>query len=234
MPIPCYLALTEREFSHIPSIPENCAWMACHFSGYSTGLSNLPRQLPPGSMVIVNDLIPVCGHDPERILAQLLMLLEQVQPVGFLLDLQRPGEAQTRQIAKVLTEGLPCPVGVTPEYAKSLDCPVFLEPPPLYVSLETHIAPWRGREIWLEATFGFQRLTVTEAGCQIETVEEHTLQESALFDEALCCSYHVHKDGQSATFTLRRKREELEKLLLQAEALGITRAVGLYQQLGSM
>jgi hypothetical protein len=37
-----------------------------------------------------------------------------------------------------------------------------------------------------------------------------------------------------AVFTLGRTWEDLQKLLAQAEELGIQKAIGLYQQLGSM
>lgn len=233
MPIPCYLALTETEFSQISSVPENCAWMACHFSGYSTGLSGLPRQLPPGSMVILNDRMPVCGHDPQRILEQLTELYHRLQPSCFLLDLQRPPEEESRQIAQVLTEGLPCPVGVAALYACELSCPVFLEPPPLYVSLETHIAPWEGRELWLEAACETQKLTVTAAGCQIETAEDAPPDDLCFVHQELCCSYHMEVTEDAAVFTLRRGNTELDMLLEQAQQLGIRLAVGLYQQLGN-
>jgi len=50
-------------------------------------------------------------------------------------------------------------------------------------------------------------------------------------DPALCCRYHIRVGENSAIFTLWRDWECLEMLLEQAEKLGVTRAVGLYQQL---
>ena len=83
MAIPLYLAMTAREFRICKTVPANMAWMACHFSPYGTGLSNLPTSLPPGSMIILNDRTPICGHDPELIAAQLKELLKSCMLPAF-------------------------------------------------------------------------------------------------------------------------------------------------------
>ena len=49
------------------------------FFPYSTGLSNLPKALPPGSMVILDDITPIHGHDAEAIAAQLRPLVEALR-----------------------------------------------------------------------------------------------------------------------------------------------------------
>lgn len=231
MPIPCYLALTAAEFAKTDLLPEKIAWMACHFSCYGTGLSNLPESLPEGSMIILNDRTPPDRHDPGRILAQLSELAEKLQPDGFLLDLQRSDMALNRQIAQVLAEGLPCPVGVTAEYAKDLDCAVFLEPPPLHMALTDHIAPWTGREIWLEAATETRHYRITQTGCTMEDAENTPLPEPVFGEAAAFSRYHTELLEDAAVFTLQRAKEDLDALLAQAQ--GITRAVGLYQQLGT-
>ena len=42
MAIRQYLAMTAAEMTQAGSLPRHAAWMACHFSPYSTGLTNLP------------------------------------------------------------------------------------------------------------------------------------------------------------------------------------------------
>ena len=78
MPLPIYLAMTAAEFRQNPAISGKIGWMACHFSPYGTGLSNCPTELPPGSMLILNDRTPVCGHDPALIAAQLAEMATQL------------------------------------------------------------------------------------------------------------------------------------------------------------
>lgn len=231
MPIPCYLALTGAEFANTDTYPEKCGWMACHFSCYSTGLSNLPQSLPAGAMVIVNDRTPIYRHDPQQILEQLAALAARLKPDCFLLDFQRADVPLTSQVAALLSTQLPCPVGVTASYARDLDCPVLLEPPPLHMPLATYIAPWQGREIWLEIAPETMDYTVTPEGCRITESQMQVLPEPAFFEENACCRYHMAQEEAAVIFTLQRSDAELDALLTDAAALGISRAVGLYQQL---
>lgn len=230
MPIPCYLALTAAEFAMTDQLPEKIAWMACHFSCYGTGLSNLPQQLPAGSMIILNDRTPADRHDPLRILEQLLELEEQLQPDSFLLDFQRCGMSQNQEIAQALVEGLHRPIAVTAEYAADLPCAVFVEVPPLHTSIANHIAPWMGREVWLELASETRQYTVTSVGCMITDQENHPLPDPVFTENDLFCRYHTELAEDAAIFTLQRTQEDLNALLKNAS--GITRAVGLYQQLG--
>ena len=52
MAIRPFLAMTAAEIQGTETLPPKTAWMACHFSPYSTGLSNLPKALPPGLSLI--------------------------------------------------------------------------------------------------------------------------------------------------------------------------------------
>ena len=231
MPIPCYLALTAAEFANADRLPEKIAWMACHFSCYGTGLSNLPDSLPAESMIIVNDRTPAYRHDPERILAQLLELEEQLQPGCFLLDFQRCDMPLNHRIAQTLVQGLNRPVAVTAEYAGDLECAVFLEPQPLHMSIADHIAPWAGREIWLELAPETRKYTITTEGCTVTDVENQPLPEPVFTEGALFCRYHTELLDDAAIFTLQRTGEDLNAMLEKAS--GITQTVGLYQQLGN-
>ena len=232
MALPCYLAMTAAEFGAAQTLPERIAWMACHFSSYGLGLSNSPQQLPADSMVILNDRTPVHGHDPTLITQQLSELLEALHPSCFLLDLQRPDVQETAVIAHSLVKSLSCPVGITQHYALELDCPVFLPPPPLHVPLQTHLAPWKGREIWLELALEGETVTVTAEGAQVEPTAPLPLREPVFEDTLLHCRYHTAVTEDRAIFSLLRDNEHLSGLLDEAETLGVTQAVGLYQQLG--
>lgn len=225
MPSAFFLAQTAAEIRQ--QLPKNTqkAWMACHFSPYGTGLSNLPEQLPEGSMVIVNDRTPVAGHDPQRIASQLAQLVQAGNIGHVLLDFQRPGEAQTVAIAKAIVGGLACPVGVSELYAKDLQCPVFLPPLPLHMPLADYIAPWKEREIWLELMPDCAAYTVTENGCT-KTACDAT-GTFPHFDAQACCRYRTEVLADAVRFTLVRGAEELEQLRNRTE---ISCFVGLYQQ----
>lgn len=231
MALPLYLAMTAAEFAGCASMPEHPAWMACHFSPYAAGLSNCPKMLPEGSMLILNDRTPICRHDPEVICRQLLELAQACSPQALLLDLQRPGYAVSAALAKKLSEGFPCPVGVAEAYAGDLSCPVFLPPCPVDMALEDHIAPWDGREIWLDIAPQSISITLTEAGAQ-EAEEVRPQDAYPHFYEKFCCHYAIEPAEDSVTFHLTRNMDSIAKLLKIAEDLGITRATGLYQELG--
>lgn len=232
MAIRCYLAMTAGEIVASPALPPHPAWMACHFSSYSTGLSNLPRELPEGAMVIVNDRTPVQGHDPAVVVSQLQALDKTWKPAYFLLDLQRPADPQTAQIVGAVVDAFGNRVGVSEIYAEGLDCPVFVGACPLRVPLSKHLKKWAGREIWLEAALEAETVTVGEDGSRIEPAILQELGEPAFFDDDLCCRYRTELLGHRAVFTVQRDQAELEKLLDAAEKLGVKLAVGLYQQLG--
>ena len=225
-----FLAQTCAEFAQCEEKPKKIAWMACHFSPYGTGLSNLPTALPEGSMLIVNDRIPVCGHDPVRIVQQLNAAVSDFSCCAVLLDFQRPNSDKNQQVAQAVLDGLSCPVGVSHLYAKAFDCPVFLPPPELDVPLDQHLAPWDGREIWLEAALDMAQFTVTEKGCASLPLPYSPPDSDLYKDVDICCSYRCDIRPDAAVFTLWRTPEDLENLLTKATNAGIHRTVGLYQQ----
>jgi len=233
MEITGYTAMTAAEFQSATHLPARFAWMACHFSCYSTGLTNLPQTLPQNSMVIVNDRTPVHGHDPEVIARQLCELYEQQKPACFLLDLQRIENQETREIVKTLINALPCPVGVSLPYAEGLNCPVFLPPPAIDCPLKAHLEPWSQREIWLEVAVDAQTATVTEAGCIFAPVSPVPLEEPFAFDKEVYCHYRIDQKPDAVVISLLRGKDALQTMLPEAFHLGITTAVGLYQQLGA-
>ena len=227
MAIPLYLAMTAAEFSYCTVYPERPAWMSFQFSPGGRDLSNLPAGLPAGSLLILDDQIPPDGHDKGRIRQQILEYADRFQCSGVLLDFQRPDDPETAEIAATLLS-LPCPVCVSDIYAKDLDCPVFVPPCPLITPLGTHLAPWDGREIWLEVALDSVIYRVTETGSEVHPFSSE--MPLHLYDEGLSCRYRIDLAADHILFSLQRTRTDLDTLLASA-SLGITKAVGLYQEL---
>lgn len=231
MEIVLYLAMTAAEFRENSGAYPHTAWMACHFSPYSTGLSNLPSHLPKGSLLILNDRTPVFGHSPERIAQQLEEAAAQLECDGVLLDFQRPGEPEAQAVAAAVA-ALSCPVAVTPQYAKDLNCAVFLPPVPLTTPLQEYLAPWQGREIWLEAATDYECIRVGKDGSRQIPHEETDLPYPHV-DRNLHCKYRMEVKEDHIDFHLCRDKAQLTALMGEANRLGIHRFVGLYQQLGA-
>jgi len=229
MKIRRYLAMTAAEIASFPLPQEVCAWMACHFSPYGTGLSNLPPALPRGALLILNDRIPICGHDPERIAAQLRQTVEALSCSGVLLDFQQE-HPELLPLAEYLTTVLPCPAAVSDRYATKLDCPVFLSPCPHHASLAEHLFPWAGREIWLDLAVDAEVLTLTGTGATIIPLPLGELPTDGHQEEGLHCHYSIETEADVARFTLWRTREDLDALAQEAENLGVTALIGLYQE----
>ena len=232
MPLPVYLAMTALEIATDP-LPENLAYMACHFSSYGCGVVDFPTQLPPDSLLILNDRIPVWQHDPSLVARQLGEAAERLGCCGVVLDFQRPDNPQAAAIARQIAQALPCPVAVSENYAQELGCAVFLSAPRPSRRLERHMAPWAGREIWLEGALESEQITLTAEGSSAKPIPFTMPLESSHRDLGLCCTYHIEVTEQAAVFTITRAEEDLRALAGQAEQLGITRMIGLYQQLGA-
>lgn len=230
MAIRPFLAMTGAEMRNFPHDSQGICWMACHFSPYGLGLSNLPQVLPPGSLLMVDDITPIRGHRPDIITTQLVEAVNRLGCAGVLLDFQRPESEATAALAAQLIAALPCPVAVSDLYARNLDCPVFLSAPPCHVPTKEHFAPWQGREIWLELSTGAELLTVDQHGCQTEALPCPP-DGGGFEDRALHCHYLTEVREDAAAFTLWRTHEDLAELLKAAENSGVTTAVGLYQEL---
>lgn len=230
MAIPLYLAMTGMEAIYASVMPPKMAWLSCLFSPYSMGVSNLPKQLPPDALLILSDRTPIYGHDPHLIRSQLEEVITRFSCSGLLLDFQMPGSDELKKLAKFLLE-LPCPVAVSEAYARDLPCPVFLPPVPPDTTSESYLSPWSGREIWLEMALDVMAVEVTEQGIRRREALAYELPSAPFYDEALCCHYGITVSDR-ITFHLQRQRSDLDTLLARAEASGVTKAVGLYQELG--
>ena len=227
MGILCNPATTPRELAR--GCPPAPAWMACHFEG--RGLRDLPRRLPPGSLRILDDSTLPEDPDPERIGDQLTRCIRALSCAGLLLDFESPEDPALRAVAVYLDKVLPCPVALPDTWGQITQGPVFLTLLPPHSSLAAAAAPWQGRELWLELGPAAEVITLTAAGAEISPVTE-PLPPCPFRDPELCCAYGITCGKEEAVLTLSRGREELRALLHQAEDLGFTSAVGLYDEIG--
>ncbi len=222
-----FLAQTSGETKK--QLPEKLAYMALHFSPYSTGLSNLPLDLPKSSILLLDDSMPPENHDPQLVSEQLVQLVNQFSPTGVLLDFQRPVTEKLKAMASYIVKALPCPVGVTELYARDLGCPVFLSPPPANKGLEDYLTPWLKQGIYLEIAPDCIEITVTEKGSKASQI--YPVQDLPLVDKRLHCHYQVEVSPDKAVFTICRNKEDLVALVQEAESLGVLGCVGLYEEL---
>ena len=228
-----FLAMTAAEIRKNIILPEKSAWMACHFSPYGRGLSNLPRFLPEGSLLMVDDITPLRGHDPEIITQQLIHCTESLNLQGILLDFQWPNDPEIAELVRCLSKSLPCPPAVSEAYADAAELPVFASPVPPSVPLREHLAKWEGREIWLDISTWGEDLLLSEEGCSASPISSWDLQESGFPDNTLHCHYKAELTENAARITLWRTWDDLSALLEEADSLGVKAAVGLYQELQS-
>ena len=223
--------MTPQEMTSAPSLPRNAAWMACRFSPDSTGLSHIPDALPPGAMLILNDRFPCRSHDPVRIAEEMAAAVERLNCGSVLLDFERKPSKETEAIANALLEALSCPLAAPPGFAADSDCGIFLPPCPLRIPLAEYLHPWQGRDIWLDVTAQQQTITVTRKGmtCSVPAPPD---RQGGILDELLLCRYITEVSEAEVRFTLFDTPETLKMKLEHAAELGVSRAVGLYQELG--
>lgn len=232
MAVRCDLAMCAGEFLRSQGRVHGGAWMACHFSPHGDALTNVPRALPAGTLLIIDDSTPMCAHDATRIAEVLASAVDASKCGGVLLDFERPPTQETRALVRRLVDTLSCPIAVPQSYATS-GCAVFLAPVPPDVPIERHLAPWRDREVWLEIAPSALTLTLTPQGCTRQAGAPQ-LQLGWHSDTRLCCHYAIQKCKDGVRFYLTRTGEDLRALMAQAEAIGVTRAVGLYQELAGI
>lgn len=230
MAIKAYLAMTGAEFENASLLPPRVGWMACHFSPYTTGLSNLPETFPEGSVLMVNDVTPIHNHDPKTIAEQLTQCVQQFRCSAVLLDFQRLPNEECTVLAAHLLEALPCPTVMPEVLGKEFNCPVFLPPCPLHRPLQQHIQPWKDREIWLETALERTKLTLNKSGITSEPMIHIPEQSSVFEDTNLHCHYSIHEETQEVHFHLWRTIEDHSAFLQQAQDLGIKNTIGLYQE----
>ena len=234
MVITPFLAMTAAEMRNISDFPPKLAWMACHFSPYGPGLSNVPERLSSQAMIILDDSTPFREHDSGIIIRQLWELVKNNDCSGVLLDFQRPGNPEAAALALCLSQELPCPVIVSEFYAKDLLCPVCLPPVPLFTEPDQYLVPWKGRDIWLEISPEGMHLTLSEQGCEAAPLPSPDRNRKGFADKTLRCHYTIETNEKSAGFTLWRNADDLEQLLEDTHRLGVTEFIGLYQEFSQL
>ena len=219
-----FLAVTARELETVR--PKRTAYMACHFSAGGTGLSTMPRFLSKGSILLLDDSMPVQGHDPQTVARQLNELAAKFSLLAVLLDFQRPPTAESSKMVSAILGKCSCKVAATPPYAKE-GVPVFLPPPPPNKPLAEYLKPWS--EVFLELAAEGLEITVTKEGSRFSSV--YPTSPLPLEDKRLHCHYGVTVSPGKAVFTLGRAKEDLAALAKEAEELGVLGTIGLYQEL---
>lgn len=228
MAIERFLAAVPAEIRESQGRLSPLAYMGCHFSPWGQGLSNLPTDLPRGSLLLLDDQTPIRGHDPQLVRGQLAKVVDTLDCHAVLLDFQRPVTVEAAAMAQTLAGSLPCPVAVSAPYAAGLSCPVCLPPVPCHVSVKEHLAPWQGRDIWLELSLGGEEILLTSRGAEILPLS--TAPGEGFSDPALHCHYTLSLSENQARFSLWRTWEDLADLEKEAEGLGVTRALALWQE----
>lgn len=232
MAIQRFLGVMEAEMDGISPMPENVAWMGCHYSKESGKICGLPPVLLAGSMVVLTDEVAFLEADHGTLCGQLWGAVGALSCRYVLLDFQKPVCEEAVCFAEKLAASLPCPVILPAALGGRLDGPVFLPPVPLDVSLPNYLAPWAGREVWLELALDGLEIRLTNSGARSSYLP-HPLPFSASHrDERLHCHYNIETAPDAVCFNLRRAREDVEALVTEAEGLGVTGCVGLWQEFG--
>ena len=199
---------------------------------YLAGLNPEIRSIPhPALLMLDRDTLPPAGVLPvitdfhpltEEALDRLCRLAASWDRA--VLDFEGP----PTPAAQALPGRLPCPAAAPPGYG---DGPVFLPPAPLHVPLENYLAPWQGREIWLEAALQQQTVTVTGEGIRVDPAIPAD-QDGGYYSRELCCRFTQEIREDRVIFTLFDTRQTLSDKLDRAQELGVHAALGLYRELG--
>ena len=233
MVLPLILAMTQSEIGAVSKLPHKIAWMSCHFCACTEGIANIPEALPVGAMLILTDRESCSGHSPDLAARQLQDTVSRLRCESVLLDFQRPWCAESGVMVRAIAAALPCPVAVTEAFAKETDGPVILAPAPAHLPLAAYLRPWKEREVWLEAALCQETITVTKEGVSYAPVFPTQALSGGFHDRKLHCRYRTSVSPDCISFTLFDTPETLAEKLEAARSLGVSRAVGLYQELGT-
>ncbi len=236
MKIQFYLAMTAQEMASCSHLPPAPGWMACHFSPYGVGLTDLPQQLPPGALLCCDDRIPILRHDPDLVAEQLTQTAKSLACGGILLDFQILQQPLTAKVVRAVCAKASCPVAVTPGYAAQSTGPVLLPPPKLWEPFSQTAKPWKKRELWMELAPQAAKIQVTSTGATFLPLAQAPAPNPSIdqTDQALCCQYRLELEPEQANFFLWDNAQTLTQKQHLAEKLGVTTLVGLYQQFSAM
>ena len=228
MAIVRYLAMTGAEFCSCTQYPPHIGWLACHFSPSGVGLSNIPKVLPAGSLLIVDDSLPFIDHDPELICDQLQQAIGKFGLSAAVLDFQRGHNPHLQSLTALLQSKLPCPVFAPPDYVQS--GAVFLPPCPLHTPVDRYLKPYQGRQILLDTTPFSEIIHVTQHRADYQAISPLPFEGNYHWDYRLYCHYEIATDGNCVSFTLQRNRESFNEWSAYVESLGVIAMIGLDQE----
>lgn len=227
MDLSIYLAFASAELGAMHSYEGKTAWLGCQLSPYSSGITHHPASLTHCDMLILTDETPPGDHDAKIIAQELMAEASALSCEKILLDFQRKPSEESLQIVDSILKVSSLPVGVTAGYAKDFSCPVFLSPPPLWTPLSEHLEPWKDYEIWLEFAPESSRVTLTTEGCFYSP--SAPLATYPLTSKQLHLDYKTELKETQVNIHLHRSISHMESWLLEAQALGVHSAIGLYQ-----
>lgn len=225
-----YFAMTPDELRQSTSLPGPIGWMACHLDSKGTGLIDVPQYLPAGSVLLLDDSLPLRSHNPRRICQELEAAFSRLHFEALILDFQQPGNPDTPTLVQQLIS-LPFPVVVSSLYAVP-GASILLPPPPVDTPLADYVSAWAGHPLWLELSPTETTMELTAEGTKIRpgsVPSSGTLHQ----EEKLHCHYQILENESAVFFHLFRTGQDLKALLQEAEGLGISGAIGLYQEIGS-
>ncbi len=211
-----YLAMTRWEMEKF-SAPQG---FFSAFLPWEPNLADLPPRLPEGSLLVLHDGFSLENPGP------ILEAVEKTVCSGVLLDFQKPGQ---EAVMEQLFRQLPHPIAVSEPYAEKWGGAVFLPPCPPDRPLETHLAPWKNREIWLDTAPEVLELTLTETGCTAKNLP-YPPNSPHFTHETLHCHYQIETFPSKITFTLWRDKAMLEAHIEQAQTLGVAKTFTLFQE----
>ena len=230
MNLSIYMAFVAAESEAILRYKGKAAWLGYHLSAFDSGITPRPSFLDSCHMLVLTDETPLLHHDPQKVTSEICAEAKSLGCEKILLDFQRPPTEKSLVLAKSILRSAPCAVGITECYANDTDCSVFLPSPPLWTPLQETIAPWKGRDIWLEIFPEDGCITITKKGGNYSP--SAPLENYPFCDNALCLSYSTEQYAQQVKVHLHRGITEMKAFLHLADSLGISAAIGLYQQFG--
>lgn len=237
MSIPLFLAFTAEEFSQKVPFPAKTAWMSVHFSPNGSGLTNLPPQLPQGSLILLDDHIQWANHSIERVCQELVTVLQRTESIGLLLDFEREPTAETLLLTKALgrcCKELGVALSAPPKYLLEDDTTLFLSPFPCSIAPE-NIDPQR--KVWLDISPVCHSIRISK-DCTIGSPAPYTRagipnSQEVYWDEDLLCNYYSEADGDDIRITLFRDATSAAKLLNRLNPAKIQLAIGLWRDFGA-
>ncbi len=233
MSIPFFLAISAQEFPFLSELPSNIAWMSVHFSSYGSGLSNLPHNLPKGSLLILDDQTPWEGHSTEVVCREIVESLLENQATGLLLDFERPATPETNLLTTALSQccrEIGVMLGAPLSYATD-DAAIFISPLPCQTPPERLYQ--KNRKVWLDVSPGAYLIHIGAQGATGQAADQRSFPDGiypVFTDTELCCSYRSRPNAGGVDILLNHSRESIETMLATLDENAVQLAIGLYRE----